>query len=334
MYPSKFLLKSIKLWNILVRFYAKETKPILSMLPREDMIIIHGGASNFEDSIKKDKIKGVKEAALLGYQVLQDLGDPMEACEKAIRYLESSEVFNCGHGSVLNENGHVEMDASIMVGSDLTAGGVAAVKDILHPISVARKIMEKSPHIILASEGAHVFAKNLGLELAMPGGLVTKRARKRHKDNTIFDQKELGTVGAVCLSKEGRLAAGTSSGGLNRKKEGRVGHAARPGCGCFADDLICAVSTSGHGESIATMCLANLIAKSIEAGLTPMEALVDHFRKMRKFFQNNGGAIVVTKTGDMGIFFTTKRMPYAFIRGGKIVYGGADKGDEKSEDVS
>lgn len=142
----------------------------------EPIVLVHGGAGDIPDSRVNGKISGVKEAAKIGYNLLKNGGTVVDAVEAAVKYMEDDEAFNAGYGSVLNLDGEVEMDASIMVGSNLSAGAVTIVKNIPHPISLARLVMEKTPHVLLAGHGANKFAKEQGIPTLPEGKLVSKYA--------------------------------------------------------------------------------------------------------------------------------------------------------------
>ncbi|KAJ8935177.1 hypothetical protein NQ318_010372 [Aromia moschata] len=246
--------------------------------------------------------------------------------------MEDEEAFNAGYGSVLNLDGEVEMDASIMLGSNLNAGAVTVVKDIAHPISLARLVMEKTPHVLLAGAGANRFAKAQGIPEVPPGSLVTKYAqmaleefkKRGGDDRTEIGHKnhsEVDTVGAVALDSKGNLAAATSTGGINGKMVGRSSDTCMIGSGTYADDNFGAVSTTGHGETIAKYCLAHAIIKEVERGKGVQNATKDTLEKMTQKLRNTAGAITISKEGEVGIFFTSKRMAWAYQRENELHYG-------------
>ncbi|XP_018566156.1 isoaspartyl peptidase/L-asparaginase [Anoplophora glabripennis] len=296
------------------------------------IILVHGGAGDVPDERVPAKISGVKESARIGYSILQKGGSALDAVEAAVRYMEDGEAFNAGYGSVLNLDGEVEMDASIMVGSNLTAGAVTVVKDIAHPISLARLVMEKTPHLLLAGAGANRFAKEQGVPSVPPGSLVTKYAqkaleefkRKGGDDRTEIGHNnpgDVGTVGAVAIDSKGNLAAATSTGGINGKMVGRSSDTCMIGSGTYADDNTAAISTTGHGETIAKYCLAHAIAKEIEHGKSAQNATTDVLEKMTERLKNTAGAITISKEGDLGIYFTSKRMAWAYQKEDNLHYG-------------
>lgn len=219
-------------------------------------MLVHGGAGDIPDSRVNGKILGVKLSANIGYGILKNGGSVVDAVEAAVKSMELDESFNAGYGSVLNLDGEVEMDASIMIGSNLSAGAVTIVKDIAHPITLARLVMEKTPHVLLAGHGANKFAREQGIETLPEGTLVSKYAlealedfKKTGDNRTEIGAKnigEVGTVGAVAIDSEGRLAAATSTGGINGKMVGRSSDTSMIGSGTYADDLFGAVSTTGN----------------------------------------------------------------------------------------
>lgn len=278
----------------------------------EPIVLVHGGAGDVKNDEKaKRLIEGVKQAAKEGYKVLKSSNNLLDAVETAVRFMEDNENFNAGKGSVLTLDGEVEMDASIMLGSNLNAGGVTVVKDIQHPISLARLVMEKTSHILLAGEGAKRFALSQGINPLPEGALVTEERRKQLerciKENS--SKAELGTVGAVAVDQFGKVAAATSTGGREGKMSGRCSDTSMIGSGTYADDNIGAVSTTGHGETIAKFCLAHAILKEMQyTGKKADAATKDCIKQMTDRLKNTAGAITVSRTGDVGIGFSSKRM--------------------------
>ncbi|CAH1135580.1 unnamed protein product [Ceutorhynchus assimilis] len=311
----------------------------------EPIILVHGGAGDIPDSRVQPKIDGNKRSVAAGYEILRRGGSALDAVEAAVRVMEDDEAFNAGYGSVLNLEGDVEMDASIMVGSDLRAGAVTVVRDIANPISLARLVMEKTPHILLAGAGANKFANNQGIPTVAPGSLVSPYARKaleeykKSKDQRTEigerapdgDPGEVGTVGAVAIDKNGNLAAATSTGGINGKMVGRSSDTSLIGSGTYADDNIGAVSTTGHGETIAKYCLAHAILKDMEYGnRSANDATNTILSGMTRRLNNTAGAITLSKTGAIGIGFTSRRMSWAYRKENEVHYG-VNKGQHEIE---
>ncbi|XP_045478220.1 isoaspartyl peptidase/L-asparaginase-like [Harmonia axyridis] len=309
----------------------------------EPILIVHGGAGDIKDSRVPDKIKGVKIAAKAGYKILKNGGTALDAVETAVRILEDDESMNAGRGSVLNLDGEVEMDASIMDGSTLAAGAVTIVRDIAHPISLARLVMERTPHVLLAGPGANKFAEEQGIPRLLPGSLITPFAKEALKE---FKKKggslteiggkdnpgDVGTVGAVALDSQGHLAAATSTGGINGKMVGRSSDTSLIGSGTYADDEIGGVSTTGHGDSIIKVCMAYAILKNIENGSDPQKATQSVLDKMSAKLNNTAGAITISKTGEIGVGFSSKRMSWAYQKADTI-YFGIEQEEVQSEKV-
>ncbi|XP_018319264.1 isoaspartyl peptidase/L-asparaginase-like [Agrilus planipennis] len=292
----------------------------------EVVIVVHGGAGNTPDERIPAKLKGVKKAALEGYDVLRCGGTVVDAVEAAVKYLENDEHFNAGKGSVLNANGEVEMDASIMSGNCIEPGTVTVVKGIKNPVSLARRVLDKTPHIKLAGEGAHVFAKNEGIKIVDPGALVTGYAQELlelHKKGELSDcgkSDEPDTVGAVAVDCRGHVAAAASTGGCTGKLAGRCS-SSTTASGVYADDNAGAVACTGHGESIIKFCLAHNIIQEMENGKTAEAATKQSLVKMHAKLKTRGGATAISTRGDVGIFFSTPKMVWAYVKGGRLHYG-------------
>ncbi|KAK9738159.1 Asparaginase [Popillia japonica] len=301
----------------------------------EPVLLVHGGAGEIpNDQRAQELLEGVKHAAKEGYKVLKANNSLLDAVETAVRILEDNEMYNAGKGSVLNLDGEVEMDASIMVGSDLSAGAVTIVKDVKNAITLARRVMEKTPHFMLAGEGALRFAKEQGLEILPPGALVTQAKRERLeliKARLVEKRAELGTVGAVAACN-GHVVAATSTGGYEGKMVGRSSDTCVLGSGTYADDALGAVSTTGHGESIAKFCLAYAILKEIEKGKNVQDATTYSIEKMTEKLKNTAGAITVTPKGEVGIGFSSNRMTWAYQIGDELHFG-VNKNDHRIEKV-
>uniref|UniRef100_A0A8D1ISS4 Isoaspartyl peptidase/L-asparaginase n=1 Tax=Sus scrofa TaxID=9823 RepID=A0A8D1ISS4_PIG len=244
-----------------------------------------------------------------------------------------------GHGSVLNENGEVEMDASIMNGKDLSAGAVSAVRCVANPIKLARLVMEKTHHCFLTDQGAAKFAADNGIP-AIPGEqLVTERNKKRLEKEKhekcaqkSDPQKSLGTVGAVAVDCRGNVAYATSTGGIVNKMPGRVGDTPCIGSGGYADNDIGAISTTGHGESILKVNLARLTLFHVEQGKTLEEAAEASLGYMKSKVKGVGGVIVVNKAGDWAVKWTSASMPWAAAKDGKL-HSGIDLSDTSVTDL-
>ncbi|KAK4883131.1 hypothetical protein RN001_006450 [Aquatica leii] len=298
----------------------------------QPIILVHGGAGQINNNANVPKIlQGVKEAVKEGHRILTSSnGNVVDAVEAAVRIMESNEVFNAGFGSVLNLEGEVEMDASIMVGSDLSAGAVTVVKNIEYPISLARLVMEKTTHVLLAAEGAVKFAKSQGVPILPDGSMVSENRLKEWEEENKKqttpvkcpeENKSGGTVGAVAVDANGHVATATSTGGRDNKLAGRSSDTCMIGSGTYADDNIGAVSTTGHGETIAKFCLAHAILKEMETGKDAQEATSYCIKKMTERLKNTAGAITISNKGDVGVSFSTNRMSWAYIKNNELHYG-------------
>src|SRR5438105_11035824 len=222
---------------------------------RTPTILVHGGAGADPGDGRDELRAGVAAAARAGWRALADGGRALDAVEAAVRALEDHPRFNAGRGAVLTSIGTIEMDASIMDGERLACGAVAAVSRVANPVTLARRVMEDDRHVLLVGDGAHAFARAVGLPDCDPTLLTTDRQRKRlaaHVDD------DAGTVGAVAIDRHGTIAAATSTGGMIGKRPGRVGDSALIGCGTYADSRRGGVSCTGSGEAIIRVVLAHV----------------------------------------------------------------------------
>lgn len=233
----------------------------------------------------------------------------MDAVEAAVRVLEDDPHFNAGTGSVLNAEGFIEMDASIMDGATLRAGAVAGVRTVKNPVSLARAVMEHTPHVLLAGPGADAFARKRGIPEVDAESLVTPRARRRFEARR---QDTHGTVGAVALDVRGNLAAATSTGGTNGKLPGRVGDTPLIGCGTCADARLGAASATGVGEYIIRLTLTRRLLDLLDRGQAPGEALERCLREVVRL-GGEAGLILALPDGRLAWARTTGRMPVGWV---------------------
>lgn len=256
-------------------------------------LIVHGGAKQMEPGEEGDNRSGILEAVRAGIGVLEQGGNAVDSVEAAIRVLEDLPVFNAGRGSALNEAGEIEMCSGLMDGRNLAVGAVGAIRNVRHPVSVAKRLLPEK-EIFLVGEGALLFAKKEGLETVPSEALMT--GTRRDALEHLHD-----TVGAVAMDKGGNLAAGTSTGGLTGAKVGRVGDSPLPGNGLYADNHIGAVSFSGDGESITRVALAAQVMASI-AELGPQDAVRKAVEQLPGVggASADGGGIAIAKDGRMG----------------------------------
>lgn len=268
-------------------------------------LIVHGGAKQIHSGDEQANRDGLRQAADAGRRVLADGGSAVDAVECAIRVLETLPVFNAGIGSALNAGGGIEMCAGLMDGSDRSVGAVTVIRDVRHPISVARRLLPEK-EILLAGEGAFMFAREQQLELINGDELRSKAAPS---------QQEHDTVGAVALDRAGHLAAGTSTGGLSGSRVGRVGDSPQPGCGLFADDRIGGVSLSGDGETIARLVIASQVMSRLKAGEQPEPAIAAALSELPEVGgqEADGGGIAITRDGRVGWAHNSPHFAVALI---------------------
>lgn len=286
-------------------------------------LVIHGGAGNItrQNTPDESKYRSALDTALsIGERILKNGGSSLDAVEQVVRYLEDCPLFNAGKGAVLTEEGKVELDASIMDGKTLLAGAVAGVTDIKNPITAARAVMEKTPHVMLVREGASAFARKVGLEMVPNEYFITKESRERYEKLKNTDKK--GTVGCVALDIHGNLAAATSTGGMMMKKYGRVGDSPIIGAGTYANNQTCAVSCTGHGEYFIRNSVAfHVHALMLYKGLNLSEATTYVIDSVLTPQKGTGGIIAVDKHGNYSWSFNTQGMfrAMANANGQKII---------------
>ena len=283
-------------------------------------LVVHGGAGyiyegKYSPEQEKQYTEKLEEAINLGYDILNNNGSAVDAVETVIRVLEDSPLFNAGKGAVFTDEGNVELDASIMDGKNINAGGVASLTHIKNPITLARFVMEHSPHILLFGEGAEKFSDEFGLQKVDNSYFKTderiKEFEKNNKSASLKYESEnkFGTVGCAALDKEGNLAAGTSTGGMMGKKYGRVGDSPIIGAGTYANNKTCAISATGHGEFFIRNVLAHDISALMEyKGLNIFEASDLVINKNLKEQDASGGVIGLDKYGNVMMTFNTEGM--------------------------
>jgi L-asparaginase / beta-aspartyl-peptidase len=299
-------------------------------------LIVHGGAWAIPDNEVEDHQRGCRRALDAGWDVLVQGGSALDAVEASVRALEDDPTFDAGVGSVLNQDGVVELDAAIMDGATLRSGGIAAVQRVRNPITLARRVLE-SHVILLVGQGAERFAEAAGVPLCDPATLIVPRERQRWtellKQAHVRTQDAFGaqdatttspaagaqlltnpndTVGAVALDQYGHLAAGTSTGGTANKLPGRVGDSPLIGCGLYADDQTGGCSSTGWGESIIKVLLAKTATDLLADGRDPMEAAHAAIEVLARRVGGLGGCILLDHHGRVGFAFNTPRMAYAY----------------------
>ncbi len=271
-------------------------------------IIVHGGAGRGSGELREARLTGCREAAAIGWKVVQAGGPALDAVEAAVAALEDDPLFNAGTGSSLNRDGEVEMDAAVM-SDTLQAGAVAAVSGIRNPIRLARKVLEDGRHVLLAGPGARDFARRAGIAPVPPETLVTPVQRERW-------EKSHGTVGCVAVDREGRIAAGTSTGGIMGKLPGRVGDSPLIGCGTYANPAG-AASCTGEGEAIIKVLLARTSVDLLDSGAGPGEAARQAVALLARETGGRGGVILADPSGAVGYAHNAEEMPVCYITDGK-----------------
>lgn len=264
-------------------------------------IIVHGGAGPIRDDSLSARLEGCKAAALAGWKILDQGGSATDAAETAVVVLEDNPLFNAGTGSTLNRRGQVEMDAAIMEGQSLRAGSVAAVSGIKNPIKLARRIMEDGRHVMLAGDGALLFARQIGFPECPAESLIVDHRKKTWRDKH-------GTVGCVAVDSHGGLAVATSTGGIFDKLPGRVGDSPLIGCGTYADGYG-AASCTGDGEAIIRVVLAKSAVDLLKAGADPQTAVEETVALLAARTGSTGGLILIDSQGKIGYARNTAHMP-------------------------
>lgn len=265
-------------------------------------LIVHGGAGKVPPSEGPLRQAAVERARDAGWAKIGD--GALAAVVAAVRHMEDEPLLNAGIGACLNSDGVVELDAGVMLGADLRAGGVACLRDVRHPIDLAVKVMEDGRHVLLAAEGASRFARDHGMEMAEPSIFVTDRKRQQLIEGA-------DTVGAVARDAEGRLAVAVSTGGRTGKLPGRIGDSPIPGAGFYADDRFGAVCGTGLGEAFIRLGLARLMVIELQHGMDAAyvaKGAIDH---LGKAMQAGGGVILVAREGSPQAAFNTQAMPHA-----------------------
>jgi beta-aspartyl-peptidase (threonine type) len=281
------------------------------MINAKPAVIVHGGAGPIRDDSLPERLDGCKAAALAAWDILAQSGSALDAAEAAVMVLEDNPLFNAGTGSTLNQIGKVEMDAAIMDGDLLRVGAVAALQHIKNPIKLARRVMEDGRHVVLAGEGALMFAREIGFAECSPESLIVEHERKRWAEKH-------GTVGCVVLDANGKIAVATSTGGIFNKLPGRIGDSPLPGCGTYADDRG-GVSCTGSGEAIIRVVLGKTAIDFLAEGIDPNAAARKSLELLEAKTGAQAGLIMIDCHGRIGYARNTTHMPVCFIRGNQSI---------------
>ena len=321
-------------WFVLVFLASVFAEATAQTAPRYVMVI-HGGAGTIRrESMTAATEKAYRDTLTIalrrGYEILARGGSSLDAVEATIRVMEDSPLFNAGKGAVFTAAGTNELDAAIMDGRTLAAGSVAAVQRIKNPISLARLVMEKSPHVMMVGPGAEEFARLQGMALVPPSYFWTERRweqlqrEKRAADTAkkgarLPDDNKFGTVGAIALDKAGNLAAATSTGGTSSKRYGRVGDAPIIGAGTYASPG-CAVSATGAGEFfIRNNVAADICARVKYAGVSIERAADDVVNKVLVAQKGEGGVIAMDAKGNIAAPFNTSGMYRGWVTADGVI---------------
>ena len=278
-------------------------------------LIVHGGAWDIPDRLVQACRAGCRAALDVGWSVLDAGGSSLDAACAAVRALEDDPTFNAGHGSSVNTDGVVETDASVMIGEGLQAGAVAALVDIRHPVDVARAVLEKTSHVLIAGDGALTFALDQGFERLPPGVLARspseRAARSARAPASASAQASGDTVGAVAVDAQGRIAAATSTGGTPDKMPGRVGDSPLIGAGTFASPAGGAGAT-GWGEVIIRSAMSLRAVDAMAEGADAQAAAEVAVARAAALNEQGAGIIVVDRHGGVGRAWCTPRLAFAW----------------------
>ncbi len=288
-------------------------------LRKQWAVIIHGGAgglrqNNLSETAKTEYQESLRHVLDHAVALLKDGKSALEVVESGIMKLEDNPIFNAGKGSVLNNVGVVEMDASIMDGKTLDAGAIAGSKIIKNPIQAARYVKDSTAHVLLSSSSGDEWAKGIGLETREPEYFITGKSKeilRRYQEKnlgTVVDENK-GTVGMAVLDMNGNLAAGTSTGGMTNKQYGRIGDSPIIGAGTYADNNTCAVSCTGHGEKFIRLSIAHRLSMMLEWSEMGLQEAIDYIiNEDLASIQGDGGLIAVDAKGNIGFGFNTPSM--------------------------
>ena len=309
------------------------------MPPTSPTLLVHGGAWAIPPEMADDHQRGVAHALATGHALLARGATATDAVEAAVSVLEDDPTFDAGRGSFLTAEGRVQLDALLMDGATLRAGGVACVEHLRNPLQAARLVLDRSPHVYFVGPGAEAFAAQHGMALIHNSELVLDRERTRLRDaqarlaaglaDITFsgpiahddkspetpaqhptDHSSHDTVGAVALDQFGNLAAGTSTGGTLNKAPGRVGDSSLIGCGCYADNLSAAVSLTGWGEPIMKLVLGKWATDRVASGVAPADAAQQAIDYLFHRLGGHGGIILLGPDGRFGLAHNTPGMAW------------------------
>jgi beta-aspartyl-peptidase (threonine type) len=296
-------------------------------------VIVHGGAWDIPDEVVDDHLKGVSQACQTAYDILRNGGNAIDAVEQGVMFMENDPTFDAGRGSFVNQYAEVEMDA-IIATENFQIGSVCAIQNVSNPIQVARLVRDQTDHILLAGKGASQFAHEQGVKFVKPEELLVGRELERYyaikqkksfKPKNAFKPKSdgLGTVGAVCLDQNGKIAIGVSTGGTPYKRAGRVGDTPIWGAGGYVDNGVGAAAT-GYGEDIIRVLLTKRVIDYVSVGKTSQQAAHQAISDLSHLVKGYGGVIVLNPDG-VGLAFNTPRMAYSYHMASEKQHTGIEK---------
>jgi beta-aspartyl-peptidase (threonine type) len=267
-------------------------------------LIVHGGAGPVPVAERPQRQAAVERALAAGWALMSE--GALRAVVAAVRQLEDEPLLNAGIGACLNLEGDIELDAGVMEGAELRAGGVGAVRDVRHPVDLAVEVMRDGRHVLLVGDGASRFARAHGVETCDPALFIIDRERQQHGGEDPGD-----TVGAVARDSEGHFAVAVSTGGIHNKWPGRIGDSPIPGAGMFADDRYGAVCGTGHGEAFMRLALSRLMVIELEHGMDPEAVAKGAVALLGTAMHAVGGVILIGREGSPQAAFNTPAMPWA-----------------------
>jgi beta-aspartyl-peptidase (threonine type) len=305
------------------------------MRGKKPTIVVHGGAGTWQPERSQEGLRGVKEAAKVGFDILKNGGSSFDSVVEAVAVLEDKGAFNAGYGSSLNIEKEVEMEASVMDGKTLEAGAAGLLRDIRNPVRLARIVMEKTDHVFMVGDGAERLAALYHLERRNP---VTELRLRYYEDQKKQLQAgeytlpklyelvkrhpelfRLDTVGTVAIDRDGNVAAATSTGGFALKLPGRIGDSPLIGCGTYADNLVGACSATGVGEIAIRLVLAKTVCSYMESGKPAedaVEAAIKLVNKRISASYNSMGLVAIDTQGRFGAAHNSPNMCWAYLTPG------------------
>ena len=289
-------------------------------------IVVHGGAGDVQREALSQHVDGARNAAAEAARMLASGASALNAAQRAVEILEDDPHFNAGTGACLNEEGRIELDASIMEGTMLRGGGVCALPPFQHPIAIARAVLNEGINVLYAADGAERFAIARGFTRSTDEAMTTPEAQRRlHavQEGTAEEGWAGGTVGAVARDLNGNLVAATSTGGRVNKPVGRIGDSAILGAGTYADDDAGGCSTTGDGEAVIRVCLAKTAIEWLRQGMHPEDAARAAIGLLGARAEGTGGIILIDRFGRLGWARSTATMTWAAAsEGWEEVFGG------------